>query len=765
MKNTFVFFLLLINIQVNGQADYKTIKTDFTASWIGSDAAPKANSWYRFRKKITLNTLPEKVLTQIAVDSKYWLYINGKLVVFEGQLKRGPNTTDTYFDQIDLKPYLRQGENTIAILMWFWGRHGFCHNSSGQAGLLFEAKDISLFSDSSWRIKEHLAYGNSLPPHPNFRLPEHNVRYDARLDSEDWIEPNFNDNAWITSSILAKAGAAPWGHLWQRPFAQWKDTGLLPYISSKTEGLKHILKLPNNITVTPYFEIDAPEGLLIDIRTDNYQGGSENNIRTEYITKKGIQTFETPAVINGHEVIYTFPASVKVIELKYRETRYPANYVKPFTSDDPELNALWIKSLNTLNVNLRDAIQDPDRERAQWWGDAVIILEEMFYSADVPSHAAIRKSMSNLLEWQKPTGVLFSPIPAGTWDKELPAQMLASVGKYGIWKYYEHTADTAFVRYAYPFIKKYMALWQQQANGLVLHRAGGWDWHDWGDKIDVPVLDNAWYYMALESQRNMAALLGFTSEVDQLTKNMQVLKSAFLSEFYNGKTLASKNYKHHLDDRALGLSAVAGLVTPVMWQTLRPILDTTFHAGPYLEKYVLEAYFIMNQPTDGLKRMKSRYQKMIQSPLSTLWEGWDIGSAVYGGGTYNHGWTGGPLSILSAYVAGFKPLTPGYTTYEIRPQAGSLKNIETEAYTVAGNIKYNFNFSENSSILKLGQIINRPATIYLPIPKSKPKTLKLYGKTINLQKNKLPLGVTFSGTGDYLIIQINSPKTGEISIF
>ena len=172
-----------------------------------------------------------------------------------------------------------------------------------------------------------------------------------------------------------------------RPITFWKDSGHLNYsnqadLTDKSNGKPIIAKLPKKITITPYLKIEAPGGLKIDIRTDNYKGGSEYNVRTEYITKEGLQEFETFGYMNGHEVQYTIPAGVKIIELKYRETRYNTERLGQFSCDDPFFNSLWEKSYNTLNVNLRDAIQDPDRERAQWWGDAVILLGEILYAGD-----------------------------------------------------------------------------------------------------------------------------------------------------------------------------------------------------------------------------------------------------------------------------------------------------------------------------------------------------------------------------------------------
>ena len=58
------------------------------------------------------------------------------------------------------------------------------------------------------------------------------------------------------------------------------------------------------------------------------------------------------------------------------------------------------------------------------------------------------------------------------------------------------------------------------------------------------------------------------------------------------------------------------------WPAVRTILKSVTESGPYMEKYVLEAFFVMNDAKDGLARMRQRYSSMIQSSLTTLWEVW-----------------------------------------------------------------------------------------------------------------------------------------------
>jgi alpha-L-rhamnosidase len=733
LKSIINIFFLLLPIFAQSQL---VEKYDWQASWVAPASFVRANTFTKYRAVIDLDEI-KNVTACVATDSKYWLWINETLIIFEGGLKRGPTPSDTYFDELDLTQHLKRGKNTICVLVWFWGKDGFSHKNSGKSALLFDLKVQNKFQKIEWVGAQHKAFQYGSAPYPNFRLPESNIHYDARLDNEDWLKVNFVcDTSWISVIEVGKAGCFPWNKLYKRPIPQWKNSELLSYETIRIDtnlvtGKKQLIgRLPKNVTVTPYLEVNTNDGELIEIRTDNYFGGSEPNIRTDYVARKGAQKFESPAYFNGHEVIYTMPINVNVVSIKYRLSEYDASTTGSFISNDVFLNTLWQKSVNTLRVNLRDGIFDsPDRERAQWWGDIVINLEEMQYCLDTARNPLIKKSISNLLEWQKKSGELFSPIPAGNWSKELPGQMLAAVSKYGIWNYVLHSGDTSIIRYAYPFIQKYLSLYKIGANGLVEHRTGDWDWHDWGDKVDVEILDNAWFYLALDGIRLMANFLKLENDVTSYSNILAELGKNIKTIFWNGRYFSGKNYKYKLDDRANGLLACAGLVTKAQWHLIKPYLDTTFNAGPYLEKYICEAYCLMGDAEAGFKRLTKRYRRMVDDKyISTLWEGWEIGSATFGGGTYNHGWTGGPLSLMSAYIAGVKPTNFAYASYSIKPQLMHLENINCTVPTMKGFINVDFKVNGKPSLLI--KTINGKGEIAIPKRFFK-KRITVNGKVIS----------------------------------
>ena len=110
----------------------------------------ESNTWIDYRTEVRVDQVPGKAIASIACDSKYWMWINGKLAVYEGQLKRGPTPSDTYYDEVDIAPFLKEGTNTMAILLWYFGKDGFSHNSSGEMGLAFQCDDLGLISDGNW---------------------------------------------------------------------------------------------------------------------------------------------------------------------------------------------------------------------------------------------------------------------------------------------------------------------------------------------------------------------------------------------------------------------------------------------------------------------------------------------------------------------------------------------------------------------------------------------------------------------------------------
>jgi len=722
MKSSRYILSLLIFIGIS----FSTFATEiWKAKWITDPKNQNAtNTWQCFRKDFNIETQPVTAIAKIATDTKYWLWVNGKLVIFEGGLKRGPNPDDTYYDEIDIAQYLIKGENSISVLTWFFGKDGFSHNSSGKAGLLFQCitEGVELLSDKSWRTNVHPAYEMCSLPYPNFRLSEPNIRFDAREDIGPWHDAAYSVAKWDRAREIGTPPVKPWNNLVLRPIPQWKDSGLilyvdtpaLPFIATKDTTLT--CTLPANIHITPFLKVQSEAGCIIDIRTDNFYGGSTPNNRGEYVTCEGVQEYESYGWLNGQKVYYRIPKGVKVLELKYRETGYKTEFAGSFTSSDDFLNRIWEKSRRTLYVTMRDNYMDcPDRERAQWWGDEVNEGGESFYALCPESHKLMRKGMYELIGWQREDSTLFSPIPSANWNRELPCQMLTSIGYYGFCNYYMHTGDKQAISDLYDGVRKYLGIWKLNDNGTIVFRPGDWTWGDWGDNRDLHIIFNALYYMALKGGADMAYLLGKPSDAAEYRGIMERLKISFNRLYWTGKEYRDPAYKGETDDRSQALAVVSGLAGREKYPAILEVLKREVHASPYMEKYILEALFQMGYEEFALERMERRFGPMVNNQYyTTLFEGWGIGSEGFGGGTTNHAWSGCGLTILSQYLCGIAPLEAGYALFQVAPQPANIENASARIVSVKGEITSTFVNKEGKFLLNVSVPKGTEAVIGIP---------------------------------------------------
>lgn len=695
--------------------------------WIGSEHSQSTpNTWLCFRKTVELPDVPGEMIANIAVDSKYWLWINGELVVFEGGLKRGPAPGATYYDRVDMAPYLKKGKNSIALLVWHFGKNGFSHVNSGTAALLFSARasGVTIVSDKNWQCCVYQAYQNTEAPFPNYRLSESNIRFDARKELTGWNQPSFEDKLGPAIEIVFP-NEMPFGKLVPRPIPMWKDSGLKEYpevVKSET-GDTIRCRLPYNCQVTPYLHVKATAGLKIDMLTDNYTGGGANNVRAEYITREGEQNYESFGWMNGHEMLYVIPAGVEVLGLKYRETGYNADIKGAFTCDDAFFTELWKRSARTLYITMRDNYMDcPDRERAQWWGDEVNELGEAFYAFDPRGWQLAVKGIYELMNWQRPDGIIASPVPSANWCKELPLQMLASVGWYGFYTQAFYSGDYSFVPHIYEGMKKYLhGVWEVDAQGFPIPRPGDWSWGDWGTDVDLEVLTTCWYYLALKAEKEFALYLYKQNDANRVEEMMRRIAAAFDNRYWTGTAYRSKSYKGETDDRSQAMAVVSGLAPAGRYKALLKVFKKEYHASPYMEKYIMEALFVMGEPDFALERMRSRYAKMMAYPYTTLFEGWGIGAEGFGGGTINHAWSGGPLTILSQKLCGIEPLKPGFKHFRVAPQLGMLNEASAVVPTLYGDIQVDI--KKRDRIVNIHVIVPPGTTAVVVLPGGKEKVL------------------------------------------
>ena len=163
------------------------------------------------------------------------------------------------------------------------------------------------------------------------------------------------------------------------------------------------------------------------------------------------------------------------------------------------------------------------------------------------------------------------------------------------------------------------------------------------------------------------------------------------------------------------LAVVSGLADKKKYAALLSVFKEEEHASPYMEKYVMEALFQMDEADFALARHKKRFDTMVNHPqFTTLWEGWNFNDPKYGGGTINHSWSGGALTVLAQYLCGVAPVEPGYKLFQIKPNPGYMDTASATVSSVAGEIKTSFSNKQHQLIIYASVPATTAAVLSVP---------------------------------------------------
>ncbi len=197
------------------------------AHWIGAEPAPAAAPdslgamgnpapFHRtiFRTTLALDDVPGTVPARLTADSRYALVVNG-VEVGRGPARSQPRKQK--YDEYDLAPVLREGANTIAVLVSYYGhptafwQPAIANGGLGQdAVLAFEARlgDDWLISDADWKVHRSTAWTS-----PDLEglegVPVELV--DARELPVGWDSPDFDDSAWPSAHLRPAAHIGGFG--------------------------------------------------------------------------------------------------------------------------------------------------------------------------------------------------------------------------------------------------------------------------------------------------------------------------------------------------------------------------------------------------------------------------------------------------------------------------------------------------------------------------------------------------------------------------
>ncbi|MBS2211274.1 family 78 glycoside hydrolase catalytic domain [Carboxylicivirga mesophila] len=213
------------------------IEKHWAAKWIWAEEELQAEA-VMARKSFELGTSPKQAIVKITASDFYQLYINGQYV------NRGAARSAAHhqsYDCIDVKGFLREGKNLIAVRVVFEpGAQSY--QFEARAGLLvqMEVDNQVIVSDDSWRLMEDSSWDKESPVISRFQRDVcDNV--DMRSYSHAWFTGDFDDSSWSFAhelmrnagwpahqkGVRATASINPWIKLVKRDIPMLKEELLL----------------------------------------------------------------------------------------------------------------------------------------------------------------------------------------------------------------------------------------------------------------------------------------------------------------------------------------------------------------------------------------------------------------------------------------------------------------------------------------------------------------------------------------------------------
>jgi len=213
---------------------------------------------------------------------------------------------------------------------------------------------------------------------------------------------------------------------------------------------------------------------------------------------------------------------------------------------------------------------------------------------------------------------------------------------------------------------------------------------------------------------DFSLLLGFEEKSHEFASLANELKSKIVEAFWNSNlggfvtTRIDGKCSTQITKHANIFAILFGLCNVSQLESIKKnvLLNDNIQKikTPYFRFYELAALCELGEQSIVCKEILDYWGGMLDLGATTFWEEYDPSLkgaehyAMYGSPfekSLCHAWGASPIYILGRYFLGVKPLTPGYKSFEVKPNLGSLEWIEGTVPAPNGEI---YVYMDNSTI-------------------------------------------------------------------
>lgn len=305
--------------------------------------------------------------------------------------------------------------------------------------------------------------------------------------------------------------------------------------------------------------------------------------------------------------------------------------------------------------NMQSVFTDcPHREKLGWLEQDWLNGPGLFMNYDLTGFAA--QTMQNIADAQHPDGGIPTTAPEYVYFRGPGMDAFAESPEWGgtfimmPWMYYKYYGDDALMRRYYDQMLNYVNYLSSKAEDNILDQGLG-DWYDYGDfragfshNTSVPLVATAHYYRWTDLMRQIAGILGKSSDETLLEQRCERIRQAWLDAYWNiegNDTIDAATRNLYRSQTALAIALDLHLLPDADRQKALTMLkdDIMAHGcrlttGDIGNRYLYEVLCEENE-YELLYRMLNHddvpgYGFQIKKGMTTLTEQWnpDMGSSM-----------------------------------------------------------------------------------------------------------------------------------------
>ena len=474
----------------------------------------------------------KKTVLRLCADSDFNVLVNGKLVAF-GQYQGYEE--NSYYEEADLTPYLKTGENRVEILVWYIGAHNLLVYSGGKAGLIFEVLvdgKVAVVSDEKIPSAYHPCYKRGYQKLITEQVG-YSFYYDAQKESE---AVDYTPSVTVDKPLPRRL----------RPVKTLQlDAPSVGKLHENKENKKYIFDFGVETVGFLSFRVKCDTPTLLTFTYSEYLShGIVNRIvgdrdySMEYYAKEGVNEFYYAfRRIAGRYVAVEAEQPFEVERVEILPTNYPVT-VKDYLPTDPLRQRIYEICVRTLKLCMHEHYEDcPGREQALYAYDSRNQILCGYHAFSDGNYEFAKQNIRLFAESRDKAGLFPMCIP-GEWRFTIPSFALHFFTT--VREYLKYTDDKALVAEVYPRLLRVLETFRTRIgeNGLLSDFVPGeyWNFYDWQmsiKRITEPtpnLLLNLLYIRALQEMSVLARAIG---EEDTYLDEAEALKVAVRGYFYD----------------------------------------------------------------------------------------------------------------------------------------------------------------------------------------------------------------------------------------